>query len=445
MDGRNVRERQVTHLPCGHILTNTSVWSPDGKWIVYDVRSDPAGSAFDGVHIERVHVDTGEVQVLFESKHGASCGVVTCSPIDDRVVFIHGPENPTPEWQYAAHHRRGVVVDARWPGVCRNLDARDITPPYTRGALRGGTHVHVFSGDGQWVSFTYEDHVLADLEAPSDGRQTEPQQIDLNQRNVGVSVPTRSVTVPRSHPRNHDGDFFSVLVTRTTNQPRPESDEISRAEGDAWVGAAGYLRSNGERQRRAIAFLGDAVAADGKPHTDVFIVDIPDDVTQPGEGPLEGTTTRRPAPPAGVVQRRLTFTADRRYPGVQGVRHWVRSSPYGSRIAFLMRDDAGVVQLWTVAPTGGEPEQITRNAFDVTSAFSWHPDGAHIAHCGDGSICVTSVPSRETVRLTPSRAPDSAPRPEACVFSPDGCRIAYVRPVKDGDRTCNQIFVAEWR
>jgi Tol biopolymer transport system component len=59
-------ERQLTFRPHGHILTNTGVWSPDGRWIVYDVRSDPAGSVFDGTRIERVHADSGQVEVLYE-------------------------------------------------------------------------------------------------------------------------------------------------------------------------------------------------------------------------------------------------------------------------------------------------------------------------------------------------------------------------------------------
>ena len=32
---------------------------------------------------------------------------------------------------------------------------------------------------------------------------------------------------------------------------------------------------------------------------EVFIVDLPDDVTKPGEGPLCGTETRAPYPPQG--------------------------------------------------------------------------------------------------------------------------------------------------
>jgi hypothetical protein len=60
-----------------------------------------------------------------------------------------------------------------------------------------------------------------------------------------------------------------------------------------------------------------------------------------------------PAPPAGVVQRRLTFTHQRRYPGlVNTPRHWVRSQPAGDADCFLMRDDAGVVQLWLISPRG---------------------------------------------------------------------------------------------
>ncbi|HEY8505901.1 MAG TPA: hypothetical protein VIL46_15055, partial [Gemmataceae bacterium] len=78
-------EKQLTSRRHGHILTNAGVWSPDSEWVVYDVRSDPAGTIFDGTRIERVHVSTGEVQVLYESRDGACCGVATCSPVDDRV------------------------------------------------------------------------------------------------------------------------------------------------------------------------------------------------------------------------------------------------------------------------------------------------------------------------------------------------------------------------
>lgn len=428
-------EKQVTFAPYGHILTNIGVWSPDSRWIVYDVRSTADGSVFDGSRIEKVNVETSEVRLLYESTGGACCGVATYNPVENRVVFIHGPERPTPDWQYAANRRRGVIVDEAQPGVAVNLDARDLVPPFTPGALRGGTHVHVFSGDGRWVSFTYQDCVL-------EWFREETAEYDVDLRNVGVSVPARSVTVPRTHPRNHDGAFFSVLVTRTTARPRPGSDQISKAFEDAWVGSAGYVRADGTRQRRAIAFQGHVVAAGGETISEAFIADLPDDVTIPGDGPLEGTAVRRPLPPRGTTQRRLTFTAGRKHPGIQGPRHWLRSSPDGSRIATLMKDDAGIVQLWTVSPLGGKPIQVTQNPWDIASAFSWSPDGCFIAYAADNSVFVTEVATGCSLRLTPPSKSESAPRPEACVFSPDGKKIAFVRRVATEGGLLSQVFVA---
>src|SRR4051794_27159930 len=150
-------ETQVTDNPTNHILTNVNVWSPDGKWMVYDTRADPAGEKFDGATIEIVNVETHEVRELYRAQNGAHCGVATFSPKENRVVFILGPEHPTEDWQYNAFHRQGVMVDIDRTGIAIPLDARDITPPFTPGALRGGSHVHVFDADGQWVSFTYED------------------------------------------------------------------------------------------------------------------------------------------------------------------------------------------------------------------------------------------------------------------------------------------------
>lgn len=427
-------ERQLTNHRRGHVLTNIGVWSPDGKWIVYDTRSERPGTNFDGDTIERVNVETGEVQVLYCSTNGAHCGVVTCSPAEPKVVFILGPEHPTPDWEYGFAHRQGAIVDMNRPGESVNLDARDITPPFTPGALRGGSHVHVFSADGLWVSYTYEDHVLAQF-------AEENAEHEMNLRNVGISVPVKRVVVPKDHPRNQDGAYFSVVVAEITAHPRPGSDEIRRAFEDAWIGRNGYVKPDGKRQKRALAFQGEVAAPNGSLHSEVFVVDLPDDITQPGNGPLEGTATKRPRPPKGTVQRRLTFTADRKFPGLQGPRQWLRSSPDGSRIAFLMKDDAGVVQLWTISPNGGAPVQVTHNQFSVASAFSWSSDGQSVAHAMDNSICVTDVSTGETKRLTMRTSDDVAPKSEACVFSPDGKRLAYMRKLPSGDESFSQIFV----
>ncbi|MEO8271432.1 MAG: DUF3748 domain-containing protein, partial [Aureliella sp.] len=404
-------ECQITSDSNNHILTNANVWSNDGKWIYYDVRSDPAGNLFDGSRIERVHVASGTVETVYESQRDACVGVATASPATDRIVFIHGPEDPTPDWNYNAWHRRGVIIDGVANDNLINIDARDVMPPFTPGALRGGSHVHTFSADGQWIAFTYEDHVLAQLDAFAEREATDHER---NSRQIGVSVPAvflpgNRVVVDNRHPRNHSGSYFSVVVSNTVDQPNPGSDQICRACEEAWVGTAGYLRVDGQRQRRALAFQGEVVALDGQHLNEVFLLDLPDDLTRAGDGPLEGTETTRPRPPYGVVQRRLTFTVARKYPGIQGPRHWLRSSPDGSRIAFLMRDDLGVVQLWTVGPGGDHVTQLTRNDHEIASAFTWSPDGRWIAHVMDTSVCVTNTSTGETLRLTKSVGPAEAP------------------------------------
>ncbi len=178
--------KQLTFAPRHHQLTNINVWTPDSQWLAFDVR--PSGASFTGKTIERVNVGTGEVEVIYRAPEGAHVGVVTVNPVAEQYVFIHGPENPDDTWRYDFHHRRGVVVEN---GAAENLDAMDITPPFTPGALRGGSHVHVFSPDGAWLSFTYNDHVL---------HERDPA---LDLRNVGVALPFGPVTPPCTHPREY--------------------------------------------------------------------------------------------------------------------------------------------------------------------------------------------------------------------------------------------------
>ena len=104
------------------ILTNTACWSPDSEWLAYDTRPDREGSVFEGQFIERRRVKTGEVRRVFETKNGAHCGVVTFHPSENKIVFIHGPENPSPEWSYGPSHRQGVIVNVDAPQSARSVD-----------------------------------------------------------------------------------------------------------------------------------------------------------------------------------------------------------------------------------------------------------------------------------------------------------------------------------
>ncbi|MDR0807288.1 MAG: DUF3748 domain-containing protein [Enterobacteriaceae bacterium] len=419
-------EKQMTYTPCNHQLTNINVWTPDSQWLVYDVR--PNGASFTGKTIERVNIDTCEVEIIYQAAPECYVGVVTVSPVEPvRYAFIHSPDKPDQQWHYDFHHRRGVIVTEPNRQQAVTLDALDITPPFTAGALRGGSHVHVFSPDGSRLSFTYNDHLMHELGA------------EFDQRNVGIALPLRPVAVDVQNPHEYSGSHFCVLVSATVTAPELGSDEINRAYEEGWIGTHGYVKSDGSVQRWALAFIGDTKAEDGSKLSEVFIVDLPEslaDYARPSEYPLTGTENTLPAPPAGVVQRRLTYSGDRRYPGViTNPRHWLRSSPDGSKIAFLMKDDFDVVQVWLVSPEGGEPKQVTDGEFCVDSAFSWSPDGRNLAFIMEGSVVICDVNSGVVTRLTEKTNPP--PCPDAVVFSPNGEYVAYMREV-DG---FTQLFI----
>ncbi|MBD2809606.1 DUF3748 domain-containing protein [Xenorhabdus sp. Vera] len=422
------KERQITFDSHSHQITNINVWTPDSQWLVYDVRPD--GASFTGLTIEKIHIDNGQTEVVYLAGKGSHVGVVTVSQQEPvRYAFIHGPENPDAQWQYNFHHRRGVIVYDTQPHIAVNIDALDITPPYTAGALRGGTHVHVFSPDSSRLSFTYNDHVMHELDPA----------FDL--RNVAVAVPLKSVESVKKHRREYDGSYFSVVVSQTTPSPRPGSDDINRAYEEGWIGKRGYLKDNGQWQRWALAFIGDTCAENGEKIPEIFLVELPEndsDYAIAGSQPLAGTETTLPAPPAGVKQRRLTFTHGKRWPGVVNIpRHWLRTSPDGSKICFLMKDDNGIVQLWYISPNGGESIQITHRSDNIQSAFSWDSRGRFIACVCDNSVVLCDSQNGEIRRLT--QRTEDAPSADAIVISPDDRYVAFMRDI-EGYR---QIFVVE--
>lgn len=207
------------------------------------------------------------------------------------------------------------------------------------------------------------------------------------------------------------------------------------------MGNNGYRKADGSQQRWALAFIGDTLSASGEKVPELFIVDLPDNKDayfQADIEPIEGTQTTLPAPPAGVKQRRLTFTHQRHYPGLTTQpRHWVRSHPDGSLLAFLMRDDSGVVQMYLVSPNGGEPRQLTQGKEDIQSAFNWHPSGKVLGFVQNHQIVLCDANNGEITPLT--QPGGSAPSADAVVFSPDGKHIAWMQDV-EGFR---QLFMTE--
>jgi len=306
------------------------------------------------------------------------------------------------------------------------MDARDVTSPFTPGALRGGTHRHEWSGDGKWIGFTYNDALMKILEDKTGER--------WNLRTIGVAKPIKPVIVDENQEvGNHSGEWFTVLVVRVVPDPLPGSDEISHAAGDGWVGHKGYLK-NGDLQR-ARAFIGKVRSQTGEDVDEVFIVDIPDDITIAGEfGSLEGTVTTFPTPPYGTVQRRLTYTAETDHPGCEGI---VRTSKDGTQIAYLAKEKNGISQVFIISPFGGDPKQVTFHLSNVQGNLRWSPDDKHITYIWDNSIIVHDIERTTFKRLT-----RKTPKPPGnLVWSHDGKTIAFNRDIvhSNGERY-KQVF-----
>ncbi len=415
-------ERALTSEPHGHLIHNCQIFSPDGKWIVFDSRNDET-RLIDSTRIGIVSTEDGVSKVVYETKTataaGPGVGAATFSPVEPVTAFIHGLENATNAQPYAMDRRSAVSVNLLAPGKGMHLDARDVTSPFTPGALRGGTHAHHWSGDGKWLSFTYNDAVTPSHDF---------EKTDL--RTVGVMKCNRPVEVALAEPgAEFSGSAFAAILVPVTGNPKPGSDEISRACEEGWVGNEGYLRPNGSRQSRAIAFLGTLSADDGKPFTEVFVVDFAEEIDRATPGlALAGTSDTFPNPPANTAIRPLTRSG-----GIRAPRHWVRCSPDGATIAFLQTDENGIVQLQGVSPNGGPVRQLSHFKESVDSPFTWSPDGKFIACSVGERVRLLDVASGDSKILT-RQFPDGQQPRHGIVFSPDGATIAFNRllPHPDG-------------
>ena len=430
-------EKQITNdLTYNHDLDNNDNFSPDNQWLVYDTRTEDGGIAASA-KIEKVNIETGETKVLYQLKNnqnfGPGVGAVSYSPVENAVVFIHGLLNITEANPYQQWRRTGVIIQENSPEKPIFMDARDIDFPYTKGALRGGTHRHEWSGDGKWIGFTYNDAIMKTLEDSTGEKH--------NLRTIGVSKNIGSVNVNIDDKgENFSGQWFSALVVRVVANPKFDSDERSNAAGDSWVGKNGYLKENGSKQI-ARAFIGTVKDKNGKNVDEVFIVDIPENIQVEGEfGALEGTKTTLPMPPKGTIQRRLTFTANTPQAGCVGI---VRSSPDGNLLAFLAKDKQGIRQVFTISPIGGEATQITFHETDVEGSVRWHPSGKILFYIHAGSINQCAVGSENFEKRFVQISKPSVPSPTNLVVSHDGKTLAFNRTLQDTKtkKTSKQIYV----
>ncbi|MFN3488988.1 MAG: DUF3748 domain-containing protein [Emticicia sp.] len=412
-------EIQLTNdLTYHHDLDNNDNFSPDNQWLVYDTRTDEGGIAASA-KIEKVNVKTGEKKVVYEIKNnqtfGPGVGAASYSPVGNQIVFIHGLKNITEKKPYQQWRRTGVMIDESRTDNPIFVDARNINFPFTKGALRGGTHRHEFSGDGNWIGFTYNDAIMKALEDSTKQKH--------NLRTIGVSKKGKSIDIPdKNNGENFSGEWFSVLVVKVVPSPKIGSDEISHAAGDSWVGKNGYLKSDGKRQM-ARAFIGTVKAENGENIDEVFIVDIPENIEVDGEfGTLEGTETQLPQPPKGASQRRLTFTAKTSNVGCTGI---VRSNSDGSLLAFLAKDAQNIKQIFTISPNGGTPKQITFHETDVEGSVRWNHSGKSIFYIWNGSICEIELNDLDFEKRLSIISESTKPSPTNLVVSHDGKTLAF--------------------
>lgn len=434
-------EEQLTFGSQNHDLDNNDNFAPDDSWLAFDTRVD-AGAIISNAVIGKVNLADGVVSEIYREPSpkpwGPGVGAANVNPVDGSVSFIRGLSSAIVDRSYDLCRRGGACSRLTESNASIWIDSRDVIPPFTPGALRGGTHRHEWSNDGQWIGFTYNDAILAEMEERT-GRK-----LDLRTVGVATAIKNDQPLVPEGK-ENHQGEWFSVVAVRVVPEPQPGSDEISRAFEDGWVGDSGYRKSDGSWQKRARAFLGNIRTKGGQEHTEVFIVDLPDQIDVPSEeGPLEGTIDTMPSPPFGTVQRRLTFTEDRAFPGVSLVpRHWVRSSRDGEWIVFLAKDDDGIVQANIVSPRGGPIRQVTRQATPIQSSVRWSPDGRRVLYvCGNAVTVCDALPDSVSFGQSNTLTSPTREVPESPVWSRNGKTIAFNRQVVATDGVWyKQIFL----
>lgn len=391
------QERQITFSPMGHDLDNNDNFSADGTWLCFDTRETVEFGIHNCQSIGIVNIETGEERILLEypdaiistANPAPGIGAVSFNHARNEVAFIHGP--PLSEigvrGPYDFPNRTGGRVSLDEPGVVHWLDKRDIVADRDTvpGALRGGTHRHEYTFNGNRIGFTYNDFLMKDYD-----------------RTVGYMEP---------HPNAPDGaSHFAVLMVPTVPIGESKSGELEKAWGDSWVGRDGRMR----------AFIGRVRTEDGTTYTQsLYVADVPlsVDVTTADSG----SATRFPSPPTGITIRRLTND------WAEGI---VRGSHDGKQISYYGKDGNDLSQVFVIPADGSTPpRQVTRLPSGTDAGLRWHPEGETIYCISNNGIVATSVKEESfgnSTFLTDQGT--GAPRTKLAI-SWDGKALAFNRPV----------------
>lgn len=391
--------KTITNSHIGHMIHHNSVFSLDDQWIVFDSRNDETKIGETST-IGIVHVNTGEERLIYKTKnqteYGPGVGAASFSPLQDRVIFIHGLYDADQEKPYDLTRRFGLAVDIAKPEYGIQMDARDILAPYTLGSLRGGTHSHCWSKDGLLISFTYNDAF-----------------VDSDLREVGVMLPSDNIIQVPKIKGNNDGEFYSVIVSDVVRNPTWGSDEISKAFDECWV------TSNILSNKYVLAFQGNTLNVMGEVVTEIYTVDI--DPKSIHQDPLTiGKEGEKPQVPKGVTQKRLSSTKN----GLSDLRHWLRSSPDGQYIYALAKDVLGRNQIIQCEVTTGDFKYLSDFDFSVSSPININYLGDKIAFVANNNVYLYHLESTKLKQLTSFSSNDSK-IVGAPVFSRKDDKIAF--------------------
>lgn len=430
----NAQENQLTFGKHGHFLNQRQVFSPNDQWVVFDYRNEDSQIGSNGT-IARMNMENGEIEALYQvpdqTQFGPGVGAAAYHPQKEEVIFIRGLDNATENFPYHFTRRSGFRVSITGEKMeFMHADARDVSFPISDGALRGGTHAHSYSQDGDWISFTYNDAIL-EAEA-----LVNPRVKDL--RTVGFMIANTPVEVSGSEDSDElfSGSHKAFLAARVIAFPEPGSDDIQKAYEECWLGNNYKSTQEAAIETRSMAYLGDVIDANGKLVTEIFVSEIPEDIADDFFD--EGTKTKMPKVSPSIIQRRLTYSQNRKYPGVQGPRQWLRSSPDGSRVYYYAKSEEGEVQIFSVSIKDGVSKQITSNKFSPETMFSLSPDGKWLAYGYQQRIYLTHIETAETFYLKSSEV--SAHSLSNINWSHKGDLLVYNRKVSSIDGDYYQIF-----
>lgn len=355
----------------GHTLHHSHVVSPNDEWVVFDNRNNDSQLSSANT-ISMVHTETMEIRTLYQTFsdafYGPGVGAVSFSPLNNEVIFIHGIRNASLENPYSATRRTAVSIDVDKPQEPIFMDARNITPPFTVGALRGGTHSHAWNKEATLISFTYNDYVIEQASASNNTIK--------DQRVVGCMFKKAVEVAADDSMENNAGKMFSVIISNVVHTARNGSDEIEKAFDECWVNT-----------KRQIAFQGQVRDENGRLKTEIFIAQLPNDLTKEGEKSLTGSTTILPGIPKGVIQERITFTQK----GVSDFRHWLRSSPTGDWIYCLMEDKNNITQVFRVHTLNKNMEQLTHESKSIHSPINLSEDGLKLTYFRNNCLVVFAI------------------------------------------------------